>query len=210
MSAQPPTVAQLLSSNATSIAQIAGNVASSLVGDMALVFIYVAFLIASASAFSNQLDQIFKRQNDRTRARLIGQEIRHTMEQYLWVQTALSIVSTLLTYVTLLIVGLVLFLGIHSVSIVAPAWRGRGLGQAVTREGGPRRSRFWRRWLQIVGCALLVSAGSMATTPAELQKALDEALASGKPTLINAIIDETAGTESGRITSLNPTAAKKK
>ena len=32
---QPPTVAQLLSSNATSIAQIAGNVASSLVGDMA-------------------------------------------------------------------------------------------------------------------------------------------------------------------------------
>jgi predicted PurR-regulated permease PerM len=28
------------------------------------------------------------------------------MEQYLWVQTALSIVSTLLTYVTLLIVGL--------------------------------------------------------------------------------------------------------
>ena len=106
MSAQPPTVAQLLSSNATSIAQIAGNVASSLVGDMVLVFIYVAFLIVSAGAFSKQLDEIFKRPRDRTRARLIGQEIRHTMEQYLWVQTALSIVSTLLTYVTLLIIGL--------------------------------------------------------------------------------------------------------
>jgi oxalyl-CoA decarboxylase len=52
--------------------------------------------------------------------------------------------------------------------------------------------------------------GVMATTPAELAKALDEAVASGKPTLINAIIDETAGTESGRITSLNPSAAKKK
>ena len=106
MSARPPTVAQLLSSNATSIAQIAGNVASSLVGDMVLVFIYVAFLIVSAGAFSKQLDEIFKRQKDRTRARLIGQEIRRTMEQYLWVQTALSIVSTLLTYVTLLIIGL--------------------------------------------------------------------------------------------------------
>lgn len=106
MSAQPPTVAQLLSSNATSIAQIAGNVASSLVGDMVLVFIYVAFLIVSAGAFSKQLDEIFKRPKDRTRARLIGQEIRRTMEQYLWVQTALSIVSTLLTYVTLLIIGL--------------------------------------------------------------------------------------------------------
>ncbi len=52
--------------------------------------------------------------------------------------------------------------------------------------------------------------GVHATTPAELQKALEEAVASGKPTLINAVIDETAGTESGRITSLNPSAGKKK
>ena len=53
--------------------------------------------------------------------------------------------------------------------------------------------------------------GVVANTPAELEKALTEAVASGRPTLINAIIDETAGTESGRITSLNPTsgAAKK-
>jgi oxalyl-CoA decarboxylase len=53
-------------------------------------------------------------------------------------------------------------------------------------------------------------AGVMVATPAELAKALDEAVASGKPTLINAIIDESAGTESGRITSLNPAMAKKK
>jgi oxalyl-CoA decarboxylase len=52
--------------------------------------------------------------------------------------------------------------------------------------------------------------GVRATTPDELARALDEAVSSGKPTLINAIIDETAGTESGRITSLNPSAAKKK
>ncbi|MGE4242117.1 oxalyl-CoA decarboxylase [Ramlibacter sp.] len=53
-------------------------------------------------------------------------------------------------------------------------------------------------------------AGVRAATPEELKKALDEAVSSGKPTLINAIIDETAGTESGRITSLNPAMAKKK
>src|SRR3954464_4814495 len=52
--------------------------------------------------------------------------------------------------------------------------------------------------------------GVQATTPAELRKAMEEALRSKKPTLINAVIDETAGTESGRITSLNPSAAKKK
>jgi oxalyl-CoA decarboxylase len=39
---------------------------------------------------------------------------------------------------------------------------------------------------------------------------MEEAIRSRKPTLINAVIDETAGTESGRITSLNPTSGKKK
>ena len=52
--------------------------------------------------------------------------------------------------------------------------------------------------------------GVNATTKEELMKAMTEAIASGKPTLINAVIDETAGTESGRITSLNPQSAKKK
>ena len=48
------------------------------------------------------------------------------------------------------------------------------------------------------------------TTPAELRSAMEEAVRSKEPTLINAVIDETAGTESGRITSLNPQSAKKK
>ena len=51
--------------------------------------------------------------------------------------------------------------------------------------------------------------GVYATTPGELRKGMEEALRSRRPTLINAVIDETAGTESGRITSLNPTAKKK-
>jgi oxalyl-CoA decarboxylase len=52
--------------------------------------------------------------------------------------------------------------------------------------------------------------GVNATTPAELRGAIEEAIRLRKPTLINAVIDESAGTESGRITSLNPSAAKKK
>jgi oxalyl-CoA decarboxylase len=49
--------------------------------------------------------------------------------------------------------------------------------------------------------------GYHATTPTELTRALQEAIASGKPTLINAAIDESAGTESGRLTNLNPASA---
>ncbi|HUS95162.1 MAG TPA: oxalyl-CoA decarboxylase, partial [Hyphomicrobiaceae bacterium] len=46
--------------------------------------------------------------------------------------------------------------------------------------------------------------GVYATTPDELSRAVKEAIASGKPTLVNAVIDENSGTESGRIGNLNP------
>ena len=46
--------------------------------------------------------------------------------------------------------------------------------------------------------------GYHVTTPAEMTKALTEAIAAGKPALINAVIDESAGTESGRLINLNP------
>jgi uncharacterized membrane protein len=35
-----------------------------------------------------------------------------------------------------------------------------GMGQAVAHEQGQSWRRFWRRWAQVAGCALLVSAGS--------------------------------------------------
>jgi oxalyl-CoA decarboxylase len=52
--------------------------------------------------------------------------------------------------------------------------------------------------------------GVRATSPDELARAVTEAIASGKPTLVNAIIDEKAGTESGRIGNLNPQSALSK
>ena len=52
--------------------------------------------------------------------------------------------------------------------------------------------------------------GVYVTSPADLTVAVNEAIASGKPTLINAVIDENAGTESGRIGNLNPQSVVKK
>jgi oxalyl-CoA decarboxylase len=51
--------------------------------------------------------------------------------------------------------------------------------------------------------------GLNATNQLELKAGIEAALASGKPTLINAVIDESAGTESGRITKLNPKTTPK-
>ena len=52
--------------------------------------------------------------------------------------------------------------------------------------------------------------GVNATTPDELKRAVNAAMDSGKPTLINAVIDPAAGSESGRIGNLNPKSALRK
>jgi oxalyl-CoA decarboxylase len=52
--------------------------------------------------------------------------------------------------------------------------------------------------------------GVNATSPDDLKRAVNEAMDSGKPTLINAVLDPAAGSESGRIGNLNPQSALKK
>jgi oxalyl-CoA decarboxylase len=52
--------------------------------------------------------------------------------------------------------------------------------------------------------------GAPAPPPDELKRAVDAAMDSGKPTLINAVIDPAAGSESGRIGNLNPQSVLKK
>jgi len=53
-------------------------------------------------------------------------------------------------------------------------------------------------------------AGVRVTTPDQLLRAVNEAMDSGKPTLVNAIIDPAAGSESGNIGRLNPQSAIRK
>ena len=40
-----------------------------------------------------------------------------------------------------------------------------GAGQAVALQAGLGWRRFWQRWMQVAGCALLVSAGSALMFP---------------------------------------------
>jgi oxalyl-CoA decarboxylase len=52
--------------------------------------------------------------------------------------------------------------------------------------------------------------GANVTTPDELKRAVNQAMDSGKPTLVNAVIDPAAGSESGRIGNLNPQSMLRK
>ena len=80
-------------------------------------------------------------------------------------------------------------------------YRGDPAGTAYTPTGLLRDARY-EKIIEAFG-----GAGYHVTDTPGLTKALTEALASGKPALINAVIDPTAGTESGHIQSLNPRSA---
>jgi oxalyl-CoA decarboxylase len=80
-------------------------------------------------------------------------------------------------------------------------YRGDAPGSAYSPTGLIRGARY-EKLIEAFG-----GAGYHATDTPGLTKALSEALASGKPALINAVIDPTAGTESGHIQSLNPRSA---
>jgi predicted PurR-regulated permease PerM len=104
---KPPTLSELFYSDTTlGLAQAAANSVSGLIGDIVIIMIYVAFLYVTANSFKGRFDRIFSRDEDRERAHMVGRDVRRTMEQYLWVQTSLSIINSALTYVTLLALGL--------------------------------------------------------------------------------------------------------
>lgn len=81
------------------------NATSSLTGDLVLILIYVAFLFLAQSAWPQKLDRIFPDQERREQVRLVGAEARKGIEIYLWTQTVISALITLLTYITMIALG---------------------------------------------------------------------------------------------------------
>jgi predicted PurR-regulated permease PerM len=89
--------------------QILGQMASALQGVLSntlFVLIYVAFLFAAQASFSKRMRGVFPSEEDRERARAVAESIRASIQTYLWVQTALALAAGVLTYVTLLALGL--------------------------------------------------------------------------------------------------------
>jgi oxalyl-CoA decarboxylase len=79
-------------------------------------------------------------------------------------------------------------------------------GDDVNRSGGkdpsPTVLMGQARYYKLIEA--FDGTGYNVTDPRSLTKALTVALASGKPALINCVIDPTAGTESGHLQNLNP------
>ena len=103
----PPTMSEILfaQDNVRFVEPILATT-QELASSFVLVLIYIAFLFLAEAAWPQKLDAVFPESDKREAARKTGHRIRESMEQYLSVQTAISAIITVLTYITLLVLGL--------------------------------------------------------------------------------------------------------
>jgi predicted PurR-regulated permease PerM len=75
-------------------------------GNLSFIAIYVAFLFAAQSSFPKKMDDLFPDRNRRAQARKVGERIRHSIEKYLGVQTIISLMQTVVSYIAMVALGL--------------------------------------------------------------------------------------------------------
>ena len=75
-------------------------------GSTVFILILVGFLASSGPIFTKKLDAIFTNPDQRGQVRAIIASIRGSMERYMWVQTVMSLLDTVLTFATLRLIGL--------------------------------------------------------------------------------------------------------
>lgn len=75
-------------------------------GDLSLIAIYVAFLFAAQSSFPKKMDDLFPNIQRRAQAAKVGERIRHSIEKYLSVQTIISLMQTVVSYIGMTALGL--------------------------------------------------------------------------------------------------------
>ena len=71
-----------------------------------VIAIYVAFLFAAQSSFPKRMDDLFPDLNRRSQASKVAVRIRHSIEKYLGVQTLMSLIQTVLSYIVMVSFGL--------------------------------------------------------------------------------------------------------
>lgn len=75
-------------------------------GDFILIAIYVVFLFVAQASFPDKMDNLFPDKARRDRAQRIGTTIRRSIEQYISVQTLVSLIQTVISYVAMIALGL--------------------------------------------------------------------------------------------------------
>lgn len=76
-----------------------------LVGNLALIIVYVGFLLYEQKTFPNKLTRMFPQKEKRTEVRAVIDNIQHQIQAYIWIKTLVSVVTGLVGFVVLTLVG---------------------------------------------------------------------------------------------------------
>lgn len=71
-----------------------------------LIALYVIFLFAAQSSFPKKMDDLFPNSDRRSQAAKVGTRIRSSIEKYLSVQTIISLMQTVVSYIGMTALGL--------------------------------------------------------------------------------------------------------
>lgn len=71
-----------------------------------LIGLYVVFLFAAQSSFPKKMDDLFPNTERRIQAAKVGERIRYSIEKYLSVQTIISLMQTIISYIGMTALGL--------------------------------------------------------------------------------------------------------
>ncbi len=106
MSDDAPTLTQLLlNETGQRLVGPIANAVGDLSGDLVLILIYVGFLFLAQSTWPRKLDRIFTDKQQRSQVTEVTEAARRGIEAYLWTQTVVSVLITVLTYGTLQVLG---------------------------------------------------------------------------------------------------------
>ncbi len=78
----------------------------SVLSDFMLIALYVAFLFAAQSSFPKKMDDLFPQPERRIQAGKVGERIRSAIEKYIGVQTIISLLQTVISYIGMTALGL--------------------------------------------------------------------------------------------------------
>lgn len=86
------------------VASFAGAL-TGIVGDVALIVVYVGFLLVEQKTFPNKLSRMFPDPDKHREARDVIDNIQTQIQTYIWIKTLVSVVTGLVGYVVLTLVG---------------------------------------------------------------------------------------------------------
>jgi predicted PurR-regulated permease PerM len=101
-----PTTDRLMESlNLGALLSWLGGAVGSILGEIVLVVIYVAFLLAEQRHLPEKIDRLASNEDNAKRIRLLTSTISKQVQTYVWIKTVVSILTGFVSYVILRLVG---------------------------------------------------------------------------------------------------------